>query len=74
MGVTYLMTALQKDEVERYCVDSKQTFFRCSFDGASAFEVVNREILLKNYIVPVREVNSGLLASTLTQTQKQRSK
>ena len=27
-----------------YCLDMKKTFFGCSLDGDSAFEVVNREI------------------------------
>ena len=43
-GVSYLMGALQRHEVEKYCVDMKKTFFGCSLDGDSAFEVVNRTI------------------------------
>ena len=42
--VSYLMGALQRHEVEKYCVDMKKTFFGCSLDGDSAFEVVNRDI------------------------------
>ena len=42
--ISYLMGALQRHEVEKYCVDMKLTFFGCSLDGDSAFEVVNREI------------------------------
>ena len=42
--VSYLMGALQRHEVEKYCVDMKKTFFGCSLDGDSAFEVVNRTI------------------------------
>ena len=43
-NVTYLMGALQRHECEKYCLDMKKTFFGCSLDGDSAFEVVNREI------------------------------
>ena len=43
-NVTYLMGALQRHESEKYCLDMKETFFGCSLDGDSAFEVVNREI------------------------------
>ena len=46
-NVTYMMGALQRHEVEKYCIDSKRTFFGCSLDGDSAFEVVNREILTR---------------------------
>ena len=46
-GVSYLLGALQRHEVEKFCVDSKKTFFGCSLDGQSAFEVVNREILMR---------------------------
>ena len=42
--VSYLMGALQRHEGEKYCVDMKKTFFGCSLDGDSAFEVVNRTI------------------------------
>ena len=42
--VSYLMGALQRHEVEKYCIDMKKTFFGCSLDGDSAFEVVNRSI------------------------------
>ena len=38
------MGALQRHEVEKYCIDMKKTFFGCSLDGDSAFEVVNRSI------------------------------
>ena len=38
------MGAVQRHEVEKYCVDMKKTFFGCSLDGDSAFEVVNRTI------------------------------
>ena len=43
-NVTYMMGALQRHEVEKFCVDNNKTFFGCSLDGASAFEVVNRDI------------------------------
>ena len=42
--VSYLMGALQRHEVEKYCLDMKKTYFGCSLDGESAFEVVNRNI------------------------------
>ena len=43
-GITYLMGALQRHEAEKYCIDTKGTFFGCSLDGESAFEVVDRVI------------------------------
>ena len=43
-NVTYMMSALQRHEVEKFCIDTKKTFFGCSLDGESAFEVVNRVI------------------------------
>ena len=43
-NIAYLMGALQRHEVEKFCVDAKKTFFGCSLDGESAFEVVNRSI------------------------------
>ena len=46
-GMSYLMGALQRHEAEKYCIDMKKTFFGCSLDGDSAFEVVNREILTR---------------------------
>ena len=42
--VSYLMGALQRHEVEKYCVDMEKTFVGCSLNGDSAFEVVNRTI------------------------------
>ena len=42
--VSYMMGALQRHEVEKYCIDMKKTFFGCSLDGDSAFEVVDRTI------------------------------
>ena len=46
-GISYLMGALQRHEAEQHCLDVKTTFFGCSLDGDSAFEVVNREILTR---------------------------
>ena len=43
-GISYLMGALQRHETEKFCVDMKRTFFGCSLDGESAFEVVDRTI------------------------------
>ena len=42
--VSYLMGALQRHEVEKYCMDMKRTLLGCSLDGDSTFEVVNRII------------------------------
>ena len=42
--ISYLMGALQRHEVEKFCIDNKVTFFGCSLDGESAFEVVDRRI------------------------------
>ena len=38
-GITYLMGALQRHEAEQHCLDLKKTFFGCSLDGDSGFEV-----------------------------------
>ena len=43
-GISYMMGALQRHETEKFCIDMKQTFFGCSLDGESAFEVVDRSI------------------------------
>ena len=43
-NITYLMGALQRHEAQKYCIDNKKTFFGCSLDGDSAFEVVYRII------------------------------
>ena len=45
--ITYMMGALQRHEVEKFCIDNKMTFFGCSLDGESAFEVVDRTIQLR---------------------------
>ena len=46
-NITYLMGALQRHEVQKHCIDTKKTFFGCSLDGDSAFEVVCRKIQLR---------------------------
>ena len=46
-NITYMMGALQTHKVEKYCIDNKITFFGCSLDGESAFEVVDRTIQLR---------------------------
>ena len=46
-NISYMMGALQRHEVEKYCIDNKLTFFGCSLDGESAFEVVDRTIQLR---------------------------
>ena len=43
-NISYLMGALQRHEAQKYCIDNKKTFFGCSLDGDSAFEVVCRTI------------------------------
>ena len=43
-SISYLLGAVQRHEVEKFCIDMKMTFFGCSLDGDSAFEVVNRAI------------------------------
>ena len=42
--VSNLLGAIQRHEIEKYCIDMKRTFLGCSLDGDSAFEVVNRNI------------------------------
>ena len=39
-----MLGAVKRHEVEKHCIDMKKTFFGCSLDGESAFEVVNRKI------------------------------
>jgi hypothetical protein len=43
-SVSYLMGAVQRHQVEKFCIAMKKTYFGCSLDGDSAFEVVNRFI------------------------------
>ena len=43
-NISYLMGALQRHEAQKHCIDKKTTFFGCSLDGDSAFEVVCRTI------------------------------
>ena len=51
-NITYLMDDLQRHEVEKYCIDTKQTFFGCSLDGDSAFEVVCQAIQKRELYFP----------------------
>ena len=44
-GMSYLLAALQRHEVQKFCLDTKKTVFTCTLDGDSAFEVVDRDIL-----------------------------
>ena len=60
-GITYMMGALQRHEAEQHCIDMKKTFFACSLDGDSAFEVVDRQIL-------TREVTTGEPVTTPIRT------
>ena len=46
-GVNFLLAALQRHETETFCIYHKKTFFSCSLDGISAFELVKREIQLR---------------------------
>lgn len=43
-NISYLMGALQRHEAQKHCIDRKTTFYGCSLDGDSAFEVVCRTI------------------------------
>ena len=46
-GINYLLGALQRHEVEMFCVDNKRTLFTCTLDGVSAFDVVDRVIQVR---------------------------
>ena len=46
-NINYLQGALQRHEAQKFCIDNKKTFFGCSLDGDSAFEVVNRRIQIR---------------------------
>ena len=46
-NISYLRGGLQRHEVEKFCIDNKMTFFGCTLDGESAFEVVDRNIQLR---------------------------
>ena len=67
-NVTYLMGALQRHECEKYCLDMKKTFFGCSLDGDSAFEVVNREIQTRELYMAGYRVTTGRQVTTHTRT------
>ena len=43
-NITYLMGAIQRHECEKFCLDMKKTYFCCSLDCDSTFEVVTRTI------------------------------
>ena len=58
--ITYLMAALQRHEVEKFCIDNKKIFFGCSLDGDSAFEVVNRSIQKRELYVAGERVQFWL--------------
>ena len=61
------MGALQRHEAEQHCIDMKKTFFACSLDGDSAFEVVDRQILTRD-TWQVREVTTGEPVTTPIRT------
>ena len=70
-NITYLMGALQRHEAQKYCVDTKRTFFGCSLDGDSAFEVVNRpiqrrELYFAGETGQLSPYNEGIYENTLT--------
>ena len=43
-GLSYQLAALQRHEVEAFCIDNKKTLFTVTLDGVSAFDVINRQI------------------------------
>ena len=45
-GIDYKMGILQRYECQQYCLDNKKTLFGLTVDGVSAFDVVERPILL----------------------------
>ena len=57
-GVSYLLAALHRHEHEKFCIDTKKTFFALSLDSASAFDVLNRDIQITRRVrKKVREVH-----------------
>ena len=67
--ITYLMGALQRHEAQKYCIDNKKTFFGCSLDGDSAFEVVcrtiqQRELYFAGESGQLSQYNSGCYKNT----------
>ena len=70
-NITYLMGALQRHEAQKYCIDTKKTFFGCSLDGDSAFEVVcrtiqQRELYFAGESGQLSQYNSGCYKNTET--------
>ena len=69
--ISYLMGALQRHEAQKYCIDNKKTFFGCSLDGDSAFEVVcritqKRELYFSGESGQLASYNESCYENTLT--------
>ena len=62
-GISYILAALQRHEVEMFCLDNKKTFFSVTLDGMSAFEVVNRAIHTRELYCTAGESGSFWMAS-----------
>ena len=70
-NISYLLGALQRHEAQKYCIDKKTTFFGCSLDGDSAFEVVSRiiqqrELYFSGETGQLSSYNSGCYKNTQT--------
>ena len=70
-NISYLMGALQRHEAQKHCIDTKKTFFGCSLDGDSAFEVVcrtiqQRELYFSGEIGQLSKYNSSCYQNTET--------
>ena len=70
-NISYLMGALQRHEAQKFCIDTKKTFFGCSLDGDSAFEVVSRiiqqrELYFAGESGQLSKYNSGSYKNTQT--------
>ena len=63
-GISYLMGALQRHEVEQFCLDNKKTFFSVTLDGESAFEVVSRPIQTRELFFSAKQSGDYWLASS----------
>ena len=50
-GISHLMGALKRHESEQHYIDVKKTFFGRSLNGDSAFEVVFREIIIRELYI-----------------------